>query len=110
MRRCCWAILVATNSIRGGANRKVLERIGQISTIFHAWSDEPWVNEGAAVRVSLVGFGVDDGPVILDGQPVAEIHADLTARAGPGQHDMTQARRLAENEGVSFQGPVLVGA
>ena len=25
--------------------------------IFNAWSDEPWVNEGAAVRVSLVCFG-----------------------------------------------------
>ncbi|MFO1421136.1 MAG: hypothetical protein U1F59_09460 [Candidatus Competibacteraceae bacterium] len=49
--------LVATNSIRQKRNRKVLERIRETSTIFHAWSDEPWVNEGAAVRVSLVGFG-----------------------------------------------------
>ncbi len=49
--------LVATNSIRGGANRKVLERIVASSRIFEAWSDEEWVNEGAAVRVSLVVFG-----------------------------------------------------
>ena len=49
--------LVATNSIRGGQNRKVLERIRETGTIFHARSDEPWINEGAAVRVSLVGFG-----------------------------------------------------
>lgn len=25
--------------------------------VFEAWSDEPWVNDGAAVRVSLVCFG-----------------------------------------------------
>ena len=27
--------------------------------IFNAWSDEPWVNDGAAVRVSLVCFGAE---------------------------------------------------
>jgi type II restriction/modification system DNA methylase subunit YeeA len=48
--------LVSTNSIRGGANRKVLERICESGRIFNAWSDEPWVNEGAAVRVSLICF------------------------------------------------------
>jgi len=54
-----YAGLVATNSIRGGANRKVLERIRETGAIFHAWSDEPWINEGAAVRVSLVCFGAE---------------------------------------------------
>jgi hypothetical protein len=54
---CRAAGLVATNSIRGGANRKVLERIVESTAIFTAWSDEPWVNDGAAVRVSLVCFG-----------------------------------------------------
>ena len=49
--------LVATNSIRGGANRKVLDRIAAESRIFEAWSDEPWIIDGAAVRVSLVCFG-----------------------------------------------------
>lgn len=48
--------LLATNSIRGGANRKVLERIKRSGDIFMAWSDRPWVLEGAAVRVSMVGF------------------------------------------------------
>jgi type II restriction/modification system DNA methylase subunit YeeA len=46
--------LVSTNSIRGGANRKVLDAIANTTRIFEAWSDEAWVNEGAAVRVSLV--------------------------------------------------------
>ncbi len=45
--------LVATNSIRGGANREVLEPIAEAGAIFEAWSDEPWTVEGAAVRVSL---------------------------------------------------------
>jgi type II restriction/modification system DNA methylase subunit YeeA len=35
--------LVATNSIRGGANRKVLEQIQKTGTIFNAWSDLEWV-------------------------------------------------------------------
>jgi len=48
--------LVATNSIRGGANRKVLERIVASGEIYNAWSDQEWVNEGAAVRVSIVCF------------------------------------------------------
>jgi hypothetical protein len=55
--KCQRAGLVATNSIRGGANRKVLDVIAESLAIFNAWSDEPWVNEGAAVRVSLICFG-----------------------------------------------------
>ena len=133
--------LVATNSIRGGANRKVLERIRKTSTIFHAWSDLEWVNEGAAVRVSLVGFGNPPRPPfckggsdagvckgrsdagvnpplqkgggeaggILNGQPVAEIYADLTGSAG-NSVDLTQAEPLSENTDIAFQGPVKVGA
>jgi hypothetical protein len=49
--------LVATNSIRQKRNRVVLERILESTRIFEAWSDQDWVNEGAAVRVSLVCFG-----------------------------------------------------
>ena len=67
--------LVATNSIRGGANRKVLERIVETTRIFEAWSDEEWVNEGAAVRVSLIGFGPIfpvDRSSRLDGDEVAD--------------------------------------
>jgi type II restriction/modification system DNA methylase subunit YeeA len=48
--------LVSTNSIRGGANRRVLEPIAQAGAIFEAWGDEPWTIDGAAVRVSLVCF------------------------------------------------------
>lgn len=98
--------LVSTNSIRGGANRKVLDRICASTRIFEAWSDEPWINDGAAVRVSLVCFG--DRPTHqLDGKPVGAIFADLTASEGHGANaaaDLTAARPLAENEGVAFSG------
>ena len=39
--------LVATNSIRGGANRRALEAATDKRPIFEAWSDEPWVIDGA---------------------------------------------------------------
>lgn len=97
--------LVATNSIRGGANRKVLERIVETSHIFMAWSDEPWVNDGAAVRVSMVGFGKQPG-AMLDGKNVATIHADLTAAT---ETDLTKANRLTENAQVAFMGVTKVG-
>ena len=48
--------LVATNSIRGGANRAVLKPVVEHGRIFEAWSDEGWTVEGAAVRVSIVCF------------------------------------------------------
>ena len=49
--------LVSTNSIRGGANRTVLDNICKTMLIFEAWSDEDWFDNGTAVRVSLVCFG-----------------------------------------------------
>lgn len=101
---CERAGLVATNSIRGGANRKVLDRIARTTRIFEAWSDEAWVNEGAAVRVSLLAFGRGsgvDGSTRLDGVEVAAIHADLTTGAGL---NLTEARPLAENARAAFQG------
>lgn len=93
--------LVATNSIRGGANRRVLEQILQTMPIFEAWSDEAWVNEGAAVRVSLIGFGRSDREPRLDGGATTLIHADLTSGEGL---DLTLAQRLSTNAEASFQG------
>jgi len=102
--------LVATNSIRGGKNRLVLDAIAQDLTIFDAWSDEPWILDGAAVRVSLVCFSapgpyIEKSPKHLDGTPVAEINSDLTGHG----IDLTKARKLQENEGVAFQGVITRG-
>ena len=100
--------LVATNSIRGGANRRALQAATATRPIFEAWSDEPWVIDGAAVRVSLVCFSRDDDESVfgaqLDGQPVDEIYADLTARRAGAGVDLTKARRLPENADVAFMG------
>ncbi|MBK9712167.1 MAG: class I SAM-dependent DNA methyltransferase [Kouleothrix sp.] len=92
--------LLATQGIRGGANRKVLERIKETGDIFWAQSDRNWVLDGAMVHVSMVGF--DDGTTQvkeLDGRAVSEINADLTASV-----DLTAAPRLLENRSICFQG------
>ncbi|MBS0306977.1 MAG: class I SAM-dependent DNA methyltransferase, partial [Proteobacteria bacterium] len=99
--------LVATNSIRGGRNREVLDAIVKSTRIFEAWSDEPWVNDGAAVRVSLVGFGAAPGTARLDGEPADAVSADLAAvRAGV---DLTAATQLKTNAGACFMGVTKVG-
>ncbi|WP_337957939.1 DNA methyltransferase [Simplicispira suum] len=100
--------LVATNSIRGGANRKVLDAICTETRIFEAWSDEAWVNNGAAVRVSLLAFGKSEQAAQLDSAKVSSIQAGLTFNAEQ-TGDLTDAQRLPENGRTSFQGPVLVG-
>ena len=94
--------LVATNSIRESTNRFVLDRIVEQCVIFEAWSDEPWIVDGANLRVSLICFaGRDDGLNIrLDGKATPHINADLTA----GSLDFTQVAQLSENLGVAFQG------
>ena len=98
--------LLATNSIRGGPNRRTLARINDSGAIFMAWSDEPWTVDGAAVRVSIVGQ--DDGletERALDGEPVEEINSNLSSGV-----DVTQARVLPENRGISFKSVTKGGA
>ena len=99
--------LVATNSIRGGTNRLVLDRILKDSIIFDAWSDEPWVVEGAAVRVSLVSFTKKDSkvPIFLNGIAETKVNADLTG----GMLDLTCAVRLKQNKNIAFQGDIKGG-
>ena len=100
--RIARAGLVATNSIRGGRNRSVLDRIVEHGVIFDAWSDEPWVVDGAAVRVSLVCFAPKDAglPARLDESVVSGINADLTA----GTLDLTKAQKLSRNRQTAFLG------
>ncbi len=100
--------LVATNSIRGGANRRVLDALSRSGIIYDAWDDEPWILDGAAVRVSLICFAVSKalGEVRLDGALVARINPDLTG----ARSDFTAARRLRENRGVAFMGDTKGGA
>jgi hypothetical protein len=100
--------LVATNSIRGGANRRVLEPIARKGVIFSAWDDEAWVIEGVAVRVSLICFSANaiGDPVSLDGRTIERINADLTS----SESDLTAAQRLSENRNIAFMGDTKGGA
>ena len=97
--------LLATQAIRFQSNRRVLTRIKETGDIFEAISDKDWVLDGATVHTSIICF--DDGSETkraLDGQMVSNINADLTAGA-----DVTLAKALAENSGISFMGDIKVG-
>lgn len=98
--------LLATQGIRGGTNRVVLERIKNTGKIFWAQSDREWVLDGAMVHVSMIAF--DKGgetETVLDGLSVAEISAALT-----GGIDLTKALRLRENDGLAFIGDMKKGS
>ena len=97
--------LLATQGIRGGSNRKVLERIKETSDIFWAQSDRDWILDGAVVHVSMIGFGdVDVEQRELDGKLVRRINADLTSSI-----DLTIAEKLPENQNLSFMGVTPAG-
>ena len=101
--------LVSTNSIRGGKNRFVIEAVANTTRIYEAWSDLEWVNNGAAVRVSLLAFGHATQAAVLDGVTGIAINADLSLISDSDSIDITLAKKLDTNKGVSFQGPVLIG-
>ena len=125
--------LVATNSIRGGANRRAPEaatrncrprsdgtrsglltvreggptnRVDQPPQLFEAWSDEPRVIDGAAVRVSLVCFSrADDAAASaarldrLPANPNGRTNADVLK---PWANGMDLTRRPAGKWVVDF--------
>jgi hypothetical protein len=98
--KCKRAGLLATQGIRGGANREVLKRIKETGDIFFAESARPWILAGAAVNVSMIGF--DDGSEknhLLDAVAVTEINANLTAYA-----DTPKALKLKSNTDLCFYG------
>ncbi len=99
--------LVATSSIRGGRNRFVLDAIAADSVIFDAWDELPWINEGAAVSVSLVTFALKGHgqQVRLNGKPVSVINPDLSSGS-----DISKADVLTENANCCFCTTVKGGA
>ena len=97
---------ISTNSIRGGANRETVTRIGQTGNIFMAWGDRPWILNGASVRVSIIGFDTGlEQTHTLDGIEVSDINSDLTSSG-----DLTLAKILAENQNIVFMGDTKGGA
>lgn len=100
--------LLATQGIRGGDNRTVLERIKKSGDIFMAWSDREWLLDGATVRVSIVGFNAKGRPQdrrTLNGAVAAEINADLSTAS-----DVSASRPLAQNHGIAFVGACKKGS
>lgn len=97
--------LLATQGIRGGANRKVLQRIKDTGDIFWAYSDRDWILDGANVHVSMVGF--DNGSEkqkSLDNKTVSSINVNLTSET-----DVTTAKILNQNQNICFIGPKKAG-
>jgi type II restriction/modification system DNA methylase subunit YeeA len=104
---CKRAGLLATQGIRGGANRESLKRIKHSGDIFFAESDRPWILAGANVHVSMIGF--DDGAEksrTLDGKSVSGINSNLSATGA----DTTTAHQLAANINIAFMGDTKGGA
>jgi type II restriction/modification system DNA methylase subunit YeeA len=92
--------LLATNSIRGGVNRRVLEHIKETGDIFMAWDDRPWILDGANVRVSMIGFdNRSEKQHVFNDQLVININPDLTST-----NDLTSAKILLENKDFCFYG------
>ena len=100
--------LLATQAIRFQFNRLVLARIKESGDIFYVISDREWRSndpEAASVHISIICF--DDGSQTLrtlDGVQTSNINSDLTR--GP---DLTRAKRLVENAGISFLGDFKFG-
>jgi type II restriction/modification system DNA methylase subunit YeeA len=98
--------LLATQGIRGGGSRRVLQRIKESGDIFFARADDQWVLSGANVHISFVGQ--DNGSESereLDGRPVLRINANLTYEV-----DLTRAQRLRDNLGIAFIADVKGGS
>lgn len=104
--------LVGTKSIAKGASRRPLDHLARskAALIEAAWTNEPWVNEGAAVRVAIVCAGLRGAPrdCQLNGLEVSGIAPDLTPQQAFGA--LTEARPLTENRATAFQGVKLTGS
>jgi type II restriction/modification system DNA methylase subunit YeeA len=102
--------LVATNSISGGRNRLVLDKIASDFQIFEAWPDESWIVEGAAVRVAIVEFAKTSETARLDGKVVSKVASDLTEHsADRANFSPAYIGRISDNRAVAFIGTMKNG-
>ncbi len=93
--------LVATNSVSGGNNLSTMDYVVSKANIFEAWSDEPWVVEGAAVRVAVICFADKSWTSLprLNGHNVSFVGSRLEANLA--HHE---PRSLLQNRNISFIG------
>jgi type II restriction/modification system DNA methylase subunit YeeA len=98
--------LIATKSIGKGASNKPLAALLSDTDyrIFSAWQNEPWVVDGADVRVAVVCAMRNPSEFSLNGSSSGPINADLTDGL-----DTSKARTLSANRRRAFQGVKLNG-
>jgi type II restriction/modification system DNA methylase subunit YeeA len=108
--KCNRAGLLATQGIRGGANRKVLKRIKETGDIFFAESSRDWILAGANVHVSMVGFdNSSETQRMLDGKSATEIGAQLSESKATSEVAILKANSDKSFMGVTPSGPSIVG-
>ena len=107
--------LVATNSIRGGANRRCTPgRDGQSANLRSV--ERRAVGRRRSGRTGVTGLLLAHRRRIRGwhfgsmARTVDEVYADLTARRGGAGVDLTIARRLAENAAIAFMGDTKGGS
>jgi hypothetical protein len=91
--------LVATKAIAKNTNLPVMRRIESDLQFFNAWQNEPWIQDGAAVRVAIACFSKEPMTSQINGEVVDRINANLTTGL-----DVSVAERLEENDGASLLG------
>ena len=98
--------LLAASAIKQVSSRHVLERIAESCRIYFAISDRDWLQDGASVRIAMIGFGAkeDTSACELDGMAVDQISATL--RAGV---DLMAKQTLSANLRQCFMGVTKVG-
>lgn len=98
--------LIATKSIgKGTSNRPLADIVaGTGLEIFSASRNEPWIVDGAEVRVAIVCAMLSPREFVLDGAASGPINPDLTSGL-----DVSKAAPLRENRNIAFQGVKLNG-
>jgi methylase of polypeptide subunit release factors len=98
--------LIATKSISKGTSNKPLDDILSRTSfrIYDAWRNEPWVIDGADVRVAIICASPVERCRFLDGRPCQTINRDLTCG-----FDISPAKTLLQNRKTAFQGVKLNG-
>lgn len=98
--------LIATKSIGKGASNKPLSKLVTDTDfrIFSASRNQPWVVDGAQVRVAVICAKRSPTDFELDGNPSGVINPDLTSGL-----DVSKAKPLPENRNRAFQGVKLNG-
>lgn len=102
-RRLHAAGLVGSNSIRSSSSNIPIQAFVRRFTLFDAWSDLPWVVEGAAIRVSIVcGSAGARSSKQLDGRLVDNISPSLKVET------FVPAKIPAQGS-IIFRGPPKIG-